>query len=278
MSADWSEIELNLIIADYFSMLTDELSRKVVNKTSHRTSLQKILNNRSEGSVEFKHQNISAVLIELELPYIRGYKPRWNFQKKLKEKIVEYLAPNRKPLESTFRLFADEPITNPIYHQNFSKIIESPPDAKIVRDPSIVYSKRPIKINYLEREQNNATLGNQGEELVFAYEKWRLVQAGNEALAGKIEWVSKIDDGAGFDILSKNPDGTDKYIEVKTTKLGKDSPIFFSKNEYDFSLKNSSNYNLYRVFNFSEDPKIFSIQGSFDSFCVKEALQYKGIF
>ena len=53
------------------------------------------LNNRSHGSVELKHQNISAVLIEMGMPYISGYKPRVNYQRSLLPAVVgEHLSRN----------------------------------------------------------------------------------------------------------------------------------------------------------------------------------------
>ena len=61
----WSDIEVELIVAEYFSMLSKELSGKNYKKSEHRKKLLPLLNNRSEGSIEFKHQNISAVLINL---------------------------------------------------------------------------------------------------------------------------------------------------------------------------------------------------------------------
>ena len=77
-----------------------------------------------------------------------------------------------------------------------------------------------------------------------------LIILSKEALTDKVEWVSKdVGDGAGFDILSKNKNGTDKYIEVKTTKLTEETPIFVTRNELKFSIKNEKNYFLYRLFN-----------------------------
>ncbi len=277
MAEDWSDIEVELIIADYFSMLSDELRNAPINKTHHRNALIKLLNNRSDGSIEFKHQNISAVLIKLELPFIRGYKPRWNFQQILEDKVIEYIIPQKKLIEPTFRQFAENTV-NHILKIDFSTVVETAPEKTLVRDPEIKYERKPIKINYLEREQNNTSLGQKGEEFVFEYEKWNFVRQGKQSLSEKIEWISKLDDGAGFDILSKNLNGTDKYIEVKTTKLSKDAPIFFSKNEYEFSKKKCGDYNLYRVFNFSENPKMFFLNGDFDTFCSKDPIQFKGVF
>jgi len=72
MITDWSNIELDLIVADYFSMLRLELSDIAYNKAEHRRNLLPLLNTRSKGSVEFKHQNISAVLALLGQPFIKG--------------------------------------------------------------------------------------------------------------------------------------------------------------------------------------------------------------
>ena len=128
------------------------------------------------------------------------------------------------------------------------------------------------------REQKNAALGLQGEEFVVEYEKWRLRAEGKDSLADRIERISAYDDGAGFDILSKSSNGKDRYIEVKTTKLSKEAPFYFSKGEYEFSLAQRKDYFLYRVFDFSNAPKLFILNGDFDSFCQKEVVSYRGFF
>ena len=61
MANDWTEIEVEAAVADYFAMLRLELAGQKYNKTEHRHALMERLNNRSNGSVELKHQNISAV-------------------------------------------------------------------------------------------------------------------------------------------------------------------------------------------------------------------------
>lgn len=277
--ADWTDIEVNLIVADYFLMLEKELKGIPYNKSQHRKMLSPLLNGRSEGSIEFKHQNISAALIHLGQLYIKGYKPRWNYQKQLlEEKISALLLKQGPSLESTFIEFVESPTTSIPSISDFSKFIENPPEPQDISEPKIEYTRRPIKINYLQREQNNNSLGEKGEILVLEYERWRLIHEGKESLAEKVEWISKHDDGAGFDILSKNINGTDRFIEVKTTKLGKDTPIFFSKNEYEFSIAQANNYHLYRLFDFNQNPRMFNVNGSFDSFCSKEAIQYKGLW
>ena len=70
-------------------MLALERSRKPYTKSDHNRVLRRRLQGRSHGSVEFKHQNISAVLAGLGLPYIDGYKPRGNVQALLREVVGE---------------------------------------------------------------------------------------------------------------------------------------------------------------------------------------------
>jgi hypothetical protein len=276
--ADWTDQEVKLIVANYFAMLKDELLNKPINKTYHRNALAPLLNNRSKGSIEFKHQNISSALIKQGLPFIKGYKPLANYQKIIDEKIIDYLKTEQENLISKFEYFAQNVFEPEDRKLDFANILTQPPELNVVQDPGISYKKRPIKINYIEQEQKNSVLGLKGEEIVIKYEKWRLITGGQGKYADKIEWISKNDDGAGFDILSKNKNGTDRYIEVKTTKLSKETPFYFSKNEYDFSKEKRKDYHLYRLFNFSDIPKLFLLNGDYDSFCKKEAIQYKGFF
>ena len=277
MAKDWSESEVDLIINDYFSMLYDELTGTIVSKSRHRRSLLPLLNNRSEASIEFKYSNISAVLAILNMPFISGYKPLNNFQNILLSKITDYTQKNNK-LNSAFETFANW-VPKPTYNVDYKTFEVSPPILNNKESKNSVAIRKPIKKNYLEEEQNNRKLGLMGEELVLDYERYSLLTAGCVDLADKIEWVSKEwGDGLGFDILSKNFDGTDKYIEVKTTKLGKETPFFFSKNELEFANENSTSFHFYRVFNLQNDPKIFCLQGRYDDFCRREAVKYKGIF
>lgn len=148
----------------------------------------------------------------------------------------------------------------------------------IIQETELVY-RSPVKVNYMELEQANQKVGQTGESIALEYERWRLVQAGKENLAEEIEWVSQTQgDGLGFDILSKNTNGTDRYIEVKSTKLTKEAPFYFSPLEYDFSKRKRSSFFLYRVFNLKADPKLFIANGAYDEFCNIKPTQFKGSF
>src|SRR6476660_5021399 len=89
--ADWSRLEVEAAVADYLDMLALELRGEQFNKAEHNRNLVRVLNGRTHGSIERKHQNISAVLIELGYPYIDGYKPLRNYQELLRDVVEERL-------------------------------------------------------------------------------------------------------------------------------------------------------------------------------------------
>jgi hypothetical protein len=87
---DWTDTEVDLIVADYFDMLRLERADKPFVKAHRNAALQE-LTGRSRGSIEFKHQNISAVLLKLGMDWITGYKPMANFQGGLLAGVERYL-------------------------------------------------------------------------------------------------------------------------------------------------------------------------------------------
>lgn len=273
---NWTKEEVILIVNDYFDMFRNELDSLPYSKAAHRRKLTHLLPNRAKA-IEFKHQNISGVLANMGYPYIKGYKPLFAYQKLLEEEVILYLERDKFFFEKEFKKFVSEKIETLAKRIDFSTIIDKSPSKKIFkeREPSFL----PIKVNYLAKEQNNRNLGEKGEELVVEYEKWRLIDAGKANLADKIEWISKHKgDGAGYDILSKNNNGTDRFIEVKTTKLAKETPIYFSRTEWKFASLKGKDFFLYRVFNFVEKPQIFISKGHYESFCTIQPQSFKGYF
>ena len=92
----WQPAELDEIVADYFAMLSAELSGQPYSKSAHSKALMARIG-RTHRSVEFKHQNISAVLDELGLPWIRGYIPKRNYQGAIFDAIERYLTGSPAP-------------------------------------------------------------------------------------------------------------------------------------------------------------------------------------
>jgi len=88
----WSAREVAAVVEDYLTMLQAEIAGQDYVKARHRRALLPRLNPvRTEGAVEYKHQNISAAMIDLGLPYIWGYKPMSNRQGALKDEIQRQL-------------------------------------------------------------------------------------------------------------------------------------------------------------------------------------------
>lgn len=65
MSDFWTQEEVEATVTDYLEMLAQELRGLPFNKAEHNRALQQKLNRRTRASIERKHQNISAILIEL---------------------------------------------------------------------------------------------------------------------------------------------------------------------------------------------------------------------
>ena len=281
MSIGWAKEEVKRIVADYFKMLLSELEGESFNKTDHRKILSPQLANRSMGSIEFKHQNISAVMIDLGLPYITGYKPRGNYQGLLKE-TTETLLESSPELMHAIKMDVDKDAEL----QDIDNILDAfvlPPapqnNSTSVCENQAGYGETESnfsKINYLEREARNTSLGAAGEKFVLEYEKTRLMSIEKFNFVDRIEQVSETrGDWAGYDIRSFNDNGSDRFIEVKTTRYGIETPFFVTKNELGFSTKNSLDYNLYRVFSFRKAPKLFMLQGRLDKVCTLDPVQFR---
>src|SRR5690625_7423187 len=87
--------------------------------------------------------------------------------------------------------------------------------------------KAPVRKDYLAREARNQSLGLAGELLALEYESRRLHALGQKKLASMVEHVSQSrGDGLGFDILSFDIDGRERFIEVKTTSYIAETPFF----------------------------------------------------
>lgn len=275
MATDWSRVEVEATVADYFAMLEAELAGTPYDKTEHRRQLMPMLNARSKGSIEFKHQNISAVLIELGFPYISGYKPRSNYQRLLYEVISDRLTSNRG-LVALVEADADRAVSVPTA-EDILKALTDPPKSTTSepRASEKIPHFLPRPVNYLEREARNRALGLAGEEFVINFERARLISIRRGTLASRIQHVSKIcGDAEGFDILSFDASGAERLIEVKTTKYGRDTPFFVSRNELNVSQARAERYHLYRVFAFREVPRLFTLHGAFSITCSLDPTAY----
>jgi hypothetical protein len=269
MDENWSLQEVEATISCYFNMLDKELRGIDHNKSEYRRQLSVLLNKRSNGAIERKHQNISAILIELGFPYIPGYKPLRNYQQLLFDIVFDRLR-SKKTLLNLVRVQVEEQASIPDVNDILKVLVEPPMSSTKERDTYVPMIREPSstmeRVDYLAKEAQNHSLGIAGEKFVVQFEIARLINAGKENLASKVTHVSdKQSDTAGYDILSFEISGRERLIEVKTTAFGPLTPFFVTSNELKVSRNYEKNYFLYRAFEFRRRPKIFTKQGRLDT-------------
>lgn len=276
MSNDWTDEENDLIVADYFAMLAEDIAGRRYNKAEHRRILLPLLDDRSEGSIEFKHQNISAVLKGLGEDWITGYKPAFNFQMTLVDAVLRWLACNPAWLERSNGIQSlgglDEPPQ--IWVGPPPTLSNQPPPQELEQMLRIAH-----KFDVAGRDERNRALGRAGEERVLAHERSALQGVGRDDLACKIRWVSEEDgDGAGYDIASFEPDGRLRLIEVKTTNGWDRTPFHITRNELAVAEERRSEWCLFRLWNFSRDPKAFELYPPLDAHVSLTATTFQASF
>ncbi len=221
--SDWSEAENAPIVTDYFEMLNEDITKNNYNKAEHNRNLRDQLPHRSKGSVEFKHQNISAVLLGLGQPWITGYKPLAQFQNALVNAVLSWL--DAHPDWLVDKSFSGKGgvgarIGTVAVREETSLWIGPPPthanEAPVVDVEFMAAMRR--KYDVAARDAANRALGRAGEERVLAHERAILRQFGRADLAKRVRWTSVEEgDGWGYNIHSFEPNATPRLVEVKTT-------------------------------------------------------------
>jgi hypothetical protein len=273
-SEAWRDDENDLIVADYFAMLADDVAGRPYNKAAHNRELQARIG-RSRASLEYKHQNISAVLMGLGETWIPGYKPAFNFQVTLVEAVERWLV--RNPAWLT-RL----PNGPPLGLQESAVLwISAPP---MLATPCPPMEREQIgnivrKFDVAGRDERNRALGKAGEARVLEHERAVLRDAGRSDLTRGIRWVSQEDgDGAGYDIASFAPDGRPRLIEVKTTNGWARTPFHVSRNELAVAEARREEWCLVRLWDFAREPRAFELRPPLDMHVSLTATSFEATF
>jgi hypothetical protein len=257
-------------------MLSLELAGQKYNKALRRRKLLPLLNGRSEASVEFKRRNVSAVLLDLGYPCIKGYVPAYNVQTLVVDVVEKQLASHAE-VDTLARTYIELPAV-PAEAVDFSTAMVDRPPLRERKPVGVEQAPRftAVKRDYLEREARNSSLGRAGELFVVAYEQWRLAAAGLGQLAEKVRHVSVEDgDGLGHDVVSFDDRGEVRFIEVKTTAFGEQTPFFVSANELEFARAESTRFTLCRLFDFRRSPRFFELRGPVENHCSLDANTFR---
>ncbi|MFC7699495.1 DUF3883 domain-containing protein [Bradyrhizobium sp. GCM10028915] len=256
---DWTADEVAVLVGSYFLMLAEEKAGREYNKSEYRRGVIAAIG-RKPGSIERKLQNVSAVLDEIGVPWIQGYKPLPHYQDALVAVVEQQLL--RHP--ELFTIGA-----GPLRVRDESDILVAPP-AFLNSDPE----HRPAAIRRLvgkfdpaARDARNRDLGRAGEEFVVGFERRRLEQAGRPNLAKDVRWVSDLDgDGYGYDVHSFDADsGEPRLLEIKTTCGNERTPFWMTRRECDVAAEQGGIYRVRRVFHFRNQLKMFEIAPPLES-------------
>lgn len=275
---DWSEDEVKATVESYFEMLTLEASQRPYKKTEFNAALRLRLRGRSKASVELKHQNISAVLHGLDLPFIPGYKPRGHAQLLLRKVVQRYVVDQGHSLHKVIDALEE---STPAQTKDFHAQVVDPPPLQEVEAPldTLPRVRLPRHVDYAARDERNRHLGRAGEQWTLQFEQRRLIDDGQGDLFQRVEWVSDTrGDGAGFDILSYDNKDTPRYIEVKTTNAGHASSFIISRNELEFSREVGESFCLYRLFQFRQSPAMYILRGDVSRHLDLKPIDYRASF
>lgn len=266
MAEDWSNEENTHALDAYFSMMRREAEGVKVVKAHEYRRLHAENAKRSAKSYEFKMQNISAVLALNDLPYITGLTPAAAYQNLLEEMLLERL--EQDAVERAMVLGYGKGLLQQWTKPGKAALLNEEPAPEGTLPPDRARSFKGVKVDHAAREHACRRLGRSGEELVLAFERQRLLEAGRPDLADSVEHVSRTEgDGMGYDILSFTPDEAKKFIEVKTTNFDKTTSFLITDNEVAFSASEPEHYHLYRLYQFGSGPKLFTLRGPIELTC-----------
>lgn len=266
-SGDWTDQQNDAIVADYFAMLADDEAGRPYSKAEHNHRLQAAIG-RPRGSIEYKHQNISAVLKGLGEDWIPGYKPAFNFQGSLVDAVARWLAAHPAWLSPYTRVSLAGGSPPSHVREAPTLWIGPPPTLGNAPPPEELEQMQHIarRFDVAERDARNRALGRAGEERIVLHERSSLIAAGRDDLADRVRWVSDQDgDGAGYDIASFEIDGRPRLIEVKTTNVWERTPFHISRNELAVSEEHRRDWCLVRLWNFARDPRGFELRPPLDA-------------
>lgn len=271
---DWSQIEAGDVVLFYAKKKFSHFG--LVTYKQHGLSLAQKLgwSNDSRGR-PFEYVFFLQELTPIDLPIeafnlATGYQLRavLGFQR-VTARYVHTITEKFGSVERFLEKFTDEDlpaIESENVYLNVAKNVELRlSDRTLVPYKTVVLKERKQSsrgpIDFDARNKRNARVGSRGEECVVKYEQGRLIANGREDLANRIERVSITQPELGYDIRSYDEDGSEIFIEVKTTgtRQGNQFRFFISENERQKALSSGSRYRMYFIFDVNSERPLLHI-------------------
>jgi hypothetical protein len=214
--------------------------------------------------LEFKFENISAVLNQLELTWLTGYVPAGNYQRRLEDRVLDVLIADRLLADALRRL--DQAVPLPPPAALATEDVQVEPPAGAVSTAGAYERSRLVPGGWIaSHDESNKKLGADGERWVVELEREMLRRGGRADLAARVDHVaSRLGDGLGFDVLSFDLRGNELRIEVKTTRSGRNTPFVLTRNEIRISKEDPGSYRLYRVFDYGPEARVYVLEGDLE--------------
>ena len=267
---DWNEEELDLIVQTYFAILDGIPTAKRGFKARMKEALDDQIK-RGIGSIDFKLGNLSYIATQIGLPELPGFAAARKAQKGPIYKAFDRYVSNHPEVwadDAFLSLASVDQEGGDEQNGALSAIRGVGPVALLPTDPIPPLSdakdapqdlvRLVRKFDPGARDERNRILGRLGEQHVLSHEIARLVAAERMDLAKRVEWTSDVHgDGAGYDIKSFEPDGSDRLIEVKATKGGPTTDFFLTRREREVSVERPDVWRLYRLHTLPAKPRLF---------------------
>lgn len=171
-----------------------------------------------------------------------------------------------------------------LIYEKFSPTKGLPPNQLIQRSkpqngvesiPERENNFRGVDVDFQAKARRDKDLGDAGEDLVMKMEVEFLEKKG---LHEKAKMVNLVKDGEGYDVLSFDANGNEKYIEVKTTSGHENTPFYMSANEVEFMRLHPGEYYLYRVYHYDEEfnsGEYYILDGDVENQLLMKPLQFQ---
>jgi hypothetical protein len=239
--SDWTDSEIEVAVETYFDMLHMQLDGQEFVKRAVETAALRLLPGRTRGSLEFKLENISAVLDALELSWLGGFVPARNYQRRLEDAVLDFLAADETLVEQLRQ--ADEAVPpTPTVPALEDPLVPPPTSASRHRNDD--HRAGIVRGGWAGgHDEANKRLGTDGEKWVIELEQRKLRSAG-------------------------------LHIEVKTTKSGHGTAFALSPNEIRVSRREPECFRLYRVFSYGPDAHYYILAGDLETLVDLTPTQY----
>lgn len=249
----------------YLTMLQAATQGEVLHQAQHINELIHAFPDLDKHDVRDHYRQISSVLRYCGLPFLDIYPPDTAPNHDLRERLGRFFHHYEEHLSAIW--FDDDAIRNRTVPDELLDVqgAWAPPPLNLnfkVDGFLGGHARFPALGGFQLRETRRDTLHRAGLRFVLAFERTRLKRLQQNELANNIRAFDA--DAArrhGYDIVSFEASGRERYIAVSTTQYSRQFPFLVAPRTLVASAKYTKQFFYYRVFSFCVDAKLYMLQG-----------------